>query len=214
MKNIVKYYESVEASFRKTKVVAICAVVMATLVSLGSLVYAFTFVARHSDNVYVIDRGSAYFASVAGSEMIDRSIEAQDHVKRFHEYLFSLYPSREVIQRNIESALVMCDKSAYDYYLDQQERGFYTRLIQTNTSQYVSVDSVKVNMSSYPYQERTFARIFVLRESNITSYAFESEGQLIDVGRSKSNPHGLMLERFAVTRYEKLETRKRNQYSN
>mgnify|MGYP002622239919 CR=1 FL=1 len=210
MNGVVEYFNTIESSFRKTKIITICAVTMAAVVSLGAMIYAFTFVSKHTDNIYVLDKGSAYSATVIGAEDVNRGIEAEDHVRRFHEYLFNLSPSREAIQRNIEMATLMCDQSAYDFYMDQQEKGFYSRLIQTNTSQYITVDSVKVNMSVFPYAERTYGRVFVLRESNITSYRFESTGQLVEIGRSKNNPHGLMLEQFAVTRYDRIETRRRN----
>lgn len=210
MDNVVKYFNTVEASFKRTKLMTISVVVMAVVISLGSLVYASTFVASHADNIYVLDKGSAYSATLMGAELVDRAIEAEDHVRRFHEYMFDLSPSSESIKRNIETAVEMCDQSAYNYYLDQQEHGYYTRLIQTNTSQYIVIDSVKVNMYVYPYQEKTYGRIFVMRESNITSYDFSSSGRLVDVGRSKANPHGLMLEQFAVERYNRIETRRRN----
>ncbi len=210
MSEIIKYFNTIESSYKKMKVITISVVTMAAFVAIGSVMYAFSFLSSHSDNIYILDKGSAYSATVTAEKMVNRGLEAEDHVKRFHEFMFNLSPSRDAIQRNIESALLMCDQKAYDYYLDQQEKGFYSRLIQTNTSQYISVDSVKLDMSVYPYAERTFGRIFILRESNITSYMFESSGQLVDVGRSKGNPHGLLLEKFAVTRYDRIETRRRN----
>lgn len=210
MENVVKYFNTIESSFRKTKIVVLSAVAMAAAIAIGSLVYAASYISSHSDNIYVLDRGEAYSATVMDAQMVDRGIEAEDHVKRFHEYMFNLSPSRDVIQRNIETALHMCDGTAYDYYSDQQEKGYYSRLIQTNTTQYITVDSVSVNMGLYPYPERTFGKVYILRESNITSYQFESQGQLVEVGRSKNNPHGLMLEQFVVTKYDRIETKRRN----
>jgi hypothetical protein len=49
-----------------------------------------------------------------------------------------------------------------------------------------------------------------LVESNITAYQFESSCRLVDVERSQTNPHGLMIERFVVTRNDNLGTRKRH----
>lgn len=210
MNEVVKYFNTIEGSFKRMKVVTIGVLTAAAIVAVGSVVYSYSFLADHSDNIYILDRGTAYSATKAGAETIERENEAIDHVKRFHEYFFNLYPSRDAIQSSIESALGMCDQSAYDYYQDQQEKGYYSRLIQNNVSQYITVDSVKVNMLRIPYMERTYGKVYVLRESNITAFRFESSGQLIDVGRSKNNPHGLMLEQFAVTRYDKIETRRRN----
>lgn len=209
MENVVKYFNSIEASFKKTKVITLCVVCMCVLISLGSVVYSFSFLSEHSDNIFILDRGTAYSATKAGLETMEKQYEIEDHVRRFHDYFFNIFPSREIVKRNIEAALSMSDQTVYDYYLDQQEKNYYSRMIENNVSQYITVDSVKVNMNSYPYLERTYGTVKILRSSNITAYRFESTGQVIDVGRSKSNPHGLMLEKFAVVRYDKIETRQR-----
>ena len=209
MDGVIKYFETVEASFKRTKLITISVVVMAIVISLGSLVYASAFVATHSDNIYVLDRGMAYTATSVAAESINRSLEAEDHVKRFHEYMFNLSPSSDAIERSVKAAVEMCDGSAYSYYMDLQEKGYYSRLVQTNTTQYIVVDSVNVRMSTYPYPETTYGRVYVMRESNITSYNFRSTGRLVDVGRSKGNPHGLMLEKFKVESYDLVGTRER-----
>lgn len=210
MDNVVKYFNSIEASFKKTKIITIAAVIMAGVVSLGAVFISATYVASHSDNIYVLDRGTAYSATVAAAESINRSYEVEDHVTRFHEFMFNLPPSSEAIRTNVEAATLMCDQSAYDYYMDLQEKGYYSRLISNNMTQYLSIDSVKVNMGVYPYTETTYGRLFILRESNVTQYRFESIGQVVDVGRSKKNPHGLMLEKFTVTHNDNMGTRRRN----
>ena len=64
-------------------------------------------------------------------------------------------------------------------------------------------------MQQYPYPARLFGKVFLTRESNITAFDFVSECRLSDVPRSRSNPHGLMVEKFTVKRYESLGTRKR-----
>ena len=72
------------------------------------------------------------------------------------------------------------------------------------------VDSVKVDMQNYPYTATTYGTIYVLRESNITAYGLESQCQIIDAERSAVNPHGMMIEKFVVTRNENLGTKPRN----
>jgi hypothetical protein len=83
-------------------------------------------------------------------------------------------------------------------------------MVSANISQEIVIDSVSVDMSSYPYQARTYAKIYMLRESNITAYDFESSCRLVDVQRSRSNPHGLMIEKFRVIRNENIGTRMRD----
>jgi conjugative transposon TraK protein len=104
----------------------------------------------------------------------------------------------------------MSDRSAYDYWMDLSEKGFYQRLISANISQEFVTDSVKVDLLAYPHTVTTYGKLYMLRESNITAYQFESSCRLVDVERSQTNPHGLMIERFVVTRNDNLGTRKRH----
>ena len=210
MENVVKYFDTVESSFRKLKMVVWGALGMAALVAVVAIVYSMSFVSSHQDNIYVLDKtGAALSATAMDGALVDRRVEAEDHVRQFHNLMFNLFPNREAIEANINAACEMCDKSAYEYYLAQQERQFYTNLISQNISQYINIDSVKVNTGSYPYRETTYGRITVMRESNMTSYRFVSEGQLVTTGRSKVNPHGFMLEQFRVVSQDVIETRRR-----
>ena len=209
MENLIKHFETIESPFRKTKAVTVACVAGSALVAVVSLVFAATWIGSHSDNVYVLDKGGAFSATVSAGE-VQRDLEAIDHVTRFHEHMFNLSPSSEAIKRGVEQALVMADRSAYTYFNDLQEQGFYSRLVQANVTQQILIDSVKVDMGTYPYPETTYAKVYVVRESNISAYDFVSTGRLVDVGRSKSNPHGFMIERFQVVKNERTETRRRN----
>ena len=89
------------------------------------------------------------------------------------------------------------------------EKGYYARLVSANISQQMIVDSVKFVSTSYPYQVRTYARQYVVRESTVSQYSFVSTCQLINAGRSDVNPHGLIIEKFKVVENNLVETRKR-----
>ena len=208
MENLTKYFNSIDTSFRKMKFVTVLALAAATIIAVGSTAVSGWFMEKANGTIYVVDKGSAVMAS-RSSEDSHRELEAMDHVSRFHELMFNLSPSAESIQRNLDRALVMSDKSAYDYWMDLSERGFYQRIVSANISQEFVADSIKVDMLSYPHEVRTYGKLYLLRESNITAYQFESTCRLVDVERSQTNPHGLMIERFSVTRYDNIGTRKR-----
>ena len=209
MDKIIKYFETVETSFRKMKFITVASIVSGIVIALGSVFIAGRMTLSGSDNIYVIDRGSAVMAARSGEDAY-RDLETRDHIERFHELMFNLSPNAESIRRNLDRALTMSDRSAYEYWSDLSERGFYSRMVSANISQEIVIDSVRVDMSSYPYQARTYAKIYMLRESNITAYDFESSCRLVDVQRSRSNPHGLMIEKFRVIRNENIGTRMRD----
>lgn len=209
MDKLIKYFDNIETAFRKMKVLTVAAVAACTLICIGSLAVAGWVMMESSNQVFVIDKGSAVMAARTEADA-NRDLEAMDHLTRFHELLFNLSPNAESIKRNTDRALVMSDRSAYQYWADLSERGFYQRLVSANISQEIVVDSVKVDMNSYPYEAVTYGRLFMLRESNITAYQLETECRLVDVERSPGNPHGLMIEKFRVRRNENLGTRSRN----
>ena len=209
MENLIKYFNNIETSFRKMKFITILSRGCAAIIAIGSVAASGWFIKQSEDTIFVVDKGSAVMASRNSNDSY-RELEAKDHVMRFHELIFNLSPSAESIQRNLDRALVMSDKSAYDYWMDLSERGFFQRLISANISQEFVADSVKVDMLSYPHSVKTYGKLYLLRESNITAYQFESSCRLVDVERSQNNPHGLMIERFVVTRNDNLGTRKRH----
>jgi conjugative transposon TraK protein len=209
MDKIIKYFETVETSFRKMKFITVASIASGIVIALGSVFIAGRMTLSGSDNIYVIDRGSAVMAARSGEDAY-RDLETRDHIERFHELMFNLSPNAESIRRNLDRALTMSDRSAYEYWSDLSERGFYSRMVSANISQEIVIDSVRVDMSSYPYQAKTYAKIYMLRESNITAYDFESSCRLVDVQRSQSNPHGLMIEKFRVIRNENIGTRMRD----
>ena len=208
MENLIKQFNNIETSFRRMKFVTTLCMTAAVVIAVGSVMISGKLMQEGNDKIYVVDKGSAVMAARTDEDLY-RDLEAKDHVSRFHELMINISPSSESIKRNLDKALVMSDKSAYDYYMDLSERGFYQRMISANISQEIVVDSIKVNMTGYPYDAKTYGRLFLLRESNITAYSFESSCRLVDVERSQNNPHGLMIEKFTVTKNENLGTRKR-----
>lgn len=209
MENVIKYFDNIETGFRRMKFLTVAALTAAAAIATGSMWMAYRFAETSRNNIFVVDKsGSALAATLAGSD-VQKDLEVKDHLIRFHELMFNLSPSSEAIKRNTDRALIMSDRSAYDYWRDMSERGFYQRLVSANISQQIVVDSVRIDIGSYPYQSRTFGKLYLIRESNITAYEFESSCRLVDVERSVNNPHGLMIEKFTVTRNDNIGTKKR-----
>lgn len=209
MDKLIKHFNDIDQSFKAMKWVTAIALAASAVAMLGTVLLYISKTEALTGTIYVVDRGSAVMASRTHEDGY-RDIEANDHVLRFHELMLNITPNSESIKRNLDRVLILCDKSAYDYYMDLAEKGFYQRMISANITQEFVADSVKVDLESYPYKVRTYGKLYLMRESNINQYEFESEGQLVEVERSPSNPHGLMLERFHVTRNENIGTRRRN----
>ena len=209
MNDIIKFERTIESSFRRTRLLTLASVICGAAVAVGSVLCSLSFIRQQRSQIYVLDKGQSLLA-LQSDGSATRDLEVIDHVTRFHELFFGMAPNASTIEQNVNRALNLCDRSAYDYWSDLSEKGFYQRLVQANITQQMVVDSVVVDISSYPYKARCYAHQYMIRESNITAYEFESTCQLIDTQRSSVNPHGLMMERFAVVRNESQGTRRRN----
>ena len=209
MSKIELMARDIEKSFKGLSRLAVVSVVIslafATVVAVAALVYA----EKQREKIYVLDQGKSLLLALQTDAVMSKEIEVKDHVTRFHELMFTLSPQKHTIQENLDRAFNLADRSAYEYSQDLAEKGYYSRIVSANISQQMIVDSVVFQGNGYPYQVKTYARQYVVRESNISEYSFVSECQLINSSRSDVNPHGLLIEKFKVTENNLIETRKR-----
>lgn len=136
---------------------------------------------------------------------INRPVEAREHVKRFHELFFTLAPDKNAIESNMKRAFNLADKSAFDYYKDLSEKGYYNRIISGNVQQRIEVDSVVCNFDTYPYAVRTYAKQFIIRPSNVTKRNLVTSCLLLNSVKSDNNPQGFNIEKFAVLENRDVE---------
>lgn len=195
-------------SFNAMKVLAIACIVSAALTAGFCIYYTTTTVAGMSRKIYVLDKGQILTASQQDVSLTRRE-EMNDHITRFHELFFNVSPNAEVIKQNLERALNLSDQSVYKYYSDLAETGFYKRMISNNMTQQVQVDSIRIDMSTYPYPVVTYCTQWIMRATNMTKYELKTSCELIEVNRSEKNLHGLQIEKFMVVKNSAIETRNR-----
>ncbi len=209
MNRILSITKDIEKSFKGLSALTLAAVCGSLLVVLVVCVWALAFAERQREKIYVLDEGKSLMLALQTDAILSKDVEIRDHVTRFHELMFSLSPQKQTIQENLDRAFNLADRSAWEYSQDLAEKGYYARLVSANISQQMIVDSVKFVSTSYPYQVKTYARQYVVRESTVSQYSFVSTCQLINAGRSDVNPHGLIIEKFKVVENNLVETRKR-----
>jgi conjugative transposon TraK protein len=146
----------------------------------------------------VLDGGKSLMLALSQDLSQNRPVEAKEHIRRFHELFFTLSPDKNAIEGNIQRALFLVDKSAFRYYKDLSEKGYYNRVVSGNINQMVRVDSINCNFDTYPYKAVTYARQVIVRESNITERSLVTSCELINSVRSDNNPHGFTMERFEI----------------
>lgn len=177
-----------------------------TLVTVFALWHSYRFAEKQREKIYVLDGGKSLMLALSQDLAQNRPAEAREHVRRFHELFFGLSPQKDAIEHNINRALQLADKSAYHYYVDFAEKGYYNRLISGNINQAVRVDSVLCDFSAYPYKARTYARQMIIRQSNVTERSLVTECQLQNTSRSDDNPNGFIIEHLTIIENKDLRS--------
>ena len=204
-----KKLNNIDTAFRHVRTFTLVVVLASTMVSLFALYKSFSTVNRLQDKVYVLANGKAIEA-YASDRRDNIQVEGRDHVRNFHQYFFTLDPDEKVIRQNITKALYLADSSAKRTYDDLKESGYYAGIISGNISQDITIDSIAIDIASYPYRFRCFARQKIIRPTSILTRSLITQGSLRNVSRSDNNPHGFLIERWKTTDNRDITTENRN----
>ena len=204
-----KSLKNIETSFRQIRLFGIVFVTMCAAIVIYSVWSSFAFAEKQREKIYVLDGGKSLMLALSQDLSQDRAPEAREHVRRFHELFFTLSPEKSAIEHNVKRALLLADKSAYNYYADFAEKGYYNRLIAGNINQVLQVDSVLCNFDRYPYEVSTYARQMIIRQSNVTERSLVTTCRLLNASRSDDNPNGFTIEGFTILENKDLQTLKR-----
>ncbi|WP_099073328.1 conjugative transposon protein TraK [Nostoc linckia] len=200
-----KTLRNIENSFRQIRLYAI----IFSTVCLGITGYAvwesYRFAREQREKVYVLDQGKSLMVALSQDAAVNRPVEAREHVRRFHELFFTLAPDKAAIESNMRRAFNLADKSAFNYYKDLAEKGYYSRIISGNVQQRTEVDSVQCDFDRYPYTVRTYARQYIIRSSNVTRRSLITSCLLVNSVRSDENPQGFTMEQFRVLENKDVE---------
>ena len=204
-----KSLKNLETSFRQIRLFGIIFLSLCAVVVVYSVYSSYAFAEKQREKIYVLDGGKSLMLALSQDLAQNRPAEAREHVRRFHELFFTLSPEKSAIEHNVKRALLLADKSAYNYYTDFAEKGYYNRIIAGNINQVLQVDSVVCNFDRYPYQVSTYARQMIIRESNVTERSLVTQCRLLNSSRSDDNPNGFTIEGFTILENRDLQTLER-----
>lgn len=201
-----KILKNIENSFRQIRLFTFIFALLCFGV-VGVVVYkSYEFAEKQRQKIYVLDNGKSLMVALSQDMSLNRPVEAREHVRRFHELFFTIAPDKNAIESNVKRAFNLADQSAFNYYKDLSEKGYYNRIISGNIQQRIEIDSVSANFDSYPYQIQTFAKQFIYRSSNLTKRSLITSCMLVNSVRSDNNPQGFTMEKFNVIENKDLET--------
>lgn len=196
--NPFKSLQNIQKAFELTRIYLILITIL-TLVLAGYTIYSsYQFAEAQRSKIYVLENGQPLLLALSHNVEENRIAEAKSHVKRFHEYFFTISPEKTAIEYNVNKALFLADNLAADYYIKLKEDGFYERVISAGILCEIVVDSVKIDDTTYPYKAYTYGKTSVIRSSSIMYRNLETECELLNSTRTENNPHGFIIEKWRV----------------
>ena len=204
-----KSLKNFESSFRHIRLFSMLFLGLCALVAVIAVLGSFRYAEKQREKIYVLEQGKSLMLALSQDLQQNRPVEAREHVRRFHELFFSLSPDKDAIESNIRRSLFLCDKSAFRYYKDWSEKGYYNRIISANINQTLQVDSMACDFDRYPYQITMYGRQMIIRSSNVTERSLVTRCGLINSVRSDNNPHGFTMERFEILENKDLRVLER-----
>ena len=170
MKMEFKSLKNIESSFRQIRLFGIVFLSLCAVITVWSVWSSYRFAEKQREKIYVLDNGKSLMLALSQDLSQNRPAEAREHVRRFHELFFTLSPEKSAIEHNVKRALLLADKSVYNYYSDFAEKGYYNRIIAGNINQVLKVDSVVCDFNGYPYRAVTYATQKIIRQSNVIEH--------------------------------------------
>lgn len=204
-----QHFKNIDSAFKHIKLFSYLIIAACVAISCFAIFKSYQSSDNLRNHIYVLANGKALEA-IAADRRDNIPVELRDHIKVFHEDFFNLDPDEKQIEATITKALYLADGSAKTAYDNLREAGYYNNLVSGNISQQVTVDSIRLDMNSYPYGFTCFATEKLVRSTSTTTRLLVTQGFVRNVSRSDNNPHGFLIERWETqqNRDEQVKTGK------
>jgi conjugative transposon TraK protein len=197
--------KNIDAAFKQVRSFSLIIILVFSAICCYTVYSCFKETSEAQTRIYLLSNGKVLEA-LASDRRENIPVEARDHIKMFHQYFFTLDPDEKVIQSNINKALYLADASAKKVYESLKENNYYTGIISGNISQQINIDSVFVNVETYPFYFKCYATEKITRPSTFTTRSLLTEGYLRNVSRSDNNPHGFLIEKWNTIENKDIKT--------
>jgi conjugative transposon TraK protein len=197
---------NIKSSVSILKWVMIAVIVVSSITTVIAVKMSYDFAEAQRQKIYVLDEGKSLILALAQDANLNQEALIKASVKYFHESFFSFGASKESINYHTEKALKVADRSGYNLYNNLVESNFYNEMISAKVTEEIRIDSIVINVNSYPYSAFTYAKLYLSRTSSITERNLITKCNIRRTPRDDDNPYGYMLEAIEVIANEDIRT--------
>ena len=195
---------NIDTAFKQTRLITIVALVMSLLFCVAVMVVAMHMVTKGKGKIYITNGyGNTLLGYQIGANQ-NRRAEVKAQVRNFHTLLYDISPNPEEIKKNLDAVMLVGDASV-KAFLDKRGDQYYKKLISSNVEIKYSMDSIKVDMYSYPYRAMQYGKEIVQTPAGSLLKKLVTKLELREVKRTEVNPHGLLVGNFEVLKNGRIE---------
>ncbi|HEV2478077.1 MAG TPA: conjugative transposon protein TraK [Puia sp.] len=198
-------FDTIERRFQRFRWLSLSFVLGASLLGCWGLYNGSREAERARKVVYVLRNGSILQATASGRDE-NLVVELRDHLRTFHHYFFDLDPNEKAIKASMNQSFYLADSSAKTLFDDQVEKGYINGLVSGNITVRVTLDSIWLDTHTEPYAFRCIGVQTFTRATSITTRSIVTRGYVRSINRADNNPHGFMIEQFAVEDNKDIKT--------
>lgn len=193
-----QHFKNIDTAFKHIKRFSIV-LILANAATMCFCIYkSYQIVDRAQERVHILYNGKVLEA-FASDRKTNLPVELRDHIKTFHQDFFTLLPDDKQIAATINKALYLADGSAKRVYDNLREAGYFNNLISANINQQIQVDSIRLNMNSYPYAFTCYATEKLIRATRTATRRLVTQGRVRDLKtETDNNPHGFLIEDWEI----------------
>jgi len=193
-----QHFKNIDTVFKHIKLFSYL-LIAANVATMCFCIYkSYQVVDRAQNRVHILYNGKVLEA-LSADRKTNLPVELRDHIKTFHEDFFTLVPDDKQIQATITKALYLADGSAKTAYDNLREAGYYNNLVSANINQQVQVDSIRLDMNSYPYSFTCFATEKLVRATSTVTRRLVTQGKVSDLKiETDQNPHGFLIQGWEI----------------
>jgi len=195
---------NIDTAFKQTRLVTVAALVMSLLFCVAVMVVAMHMVTKGKGKIYITN---GYGNTLSGYQIAanqNRRAEVKAQVRNFHTLLYDISPNPEEIKKNLDAVMLIGDASV-KAFLDKRGDQYYKKLISSNVEIKYSMDSIKVDMYSYPYRAMQYGKETVQTPAGSLLKKLVTKLDLREVKRTEINPHGLLVGNFEILKNGRIE---------
>jgi len=191
-------FRNIDTAFKHIKTFSIFLIVAAAAIACFSIFYNVRVIEKAGNRIYILYNGKVLQA-LASDRKSNIPVEIRDHVKTFHQLFFNLNPDDKAIRATVSKALYLSDESAKKQYDNLRESGYYSNLVSANIAKEVQLDSINLDIETYPYQFTYFGTEKLVRSSSTVYRKLVTKGYVYDLKeQTDENPHGFMIRNWEI----------------